>query len=110
MSCAGTFTVAITESGKVLTWGKTTRGQLGRSTSEAISADPKAIKFPGFTNTKIVSLSATHGSSLLAVSGMYVFGYKWIVFYSVYGPPYGLWSILVHHHKIGGLAQCRSYV
>ena len=71
VSCGGTFTVAITESRKVFTWGKTSRGQLGRSIGGPVSAEPKEVSFPDFTNMKIVSLSASHGSSLLAVSGKY---------------------------------------
>ncbi|XP_039254767.2 serine/threonine-protein kinase Nek8-like isoform X1 [Styela clava] len=69
VSCGGTFTVAITDNGKVLTWGKTSRGQLGRSTSGPVSPEPQEVALPGITKMKIVSLSASHAFTLLAVSG-----------------------------------------
>lgn len=67
VSCGGTFTVAITKQGKVYSWGKTSRGQLGRSTSGAIAPEPKEVSL--HESIRIVSLSASHGTTLLAVSG-----------------------------------------
>uniref|UniRef100_H2ZRB2 non-specific serine/threonine protein kinase n=1 Tax=Ciona savignyi TaxID=51511 RepID=H2ZRB2_CIOSA len=71
VSCGGSFTVAATAENKVYSWGKPSRGQLGRATTDPVSAStPHEIQLHDpLTDLQVVSLSASHSNALLVVSG-----------------------------------------
>lgn len=71
MSCGGTFTVAATVSGKVYSWGKASRGQLGRScsSSKSISEPQEVVPHNPPKNMTVLALCASHGNTLLVLSG-----------------------------------------
>ncbi|XP_064624629.1 serine/threonine-protein kinase Nek8-like [Lineus longissimus] len=64
VACGDTFTVGVTTDGKVYTWGKNSRGRLGRLDDE--TSVPKVVKFPGNEMLNVVSLSCSHGNTLLS--------------------------------------------
>nr|CAB3264292.1 serine/threonine-protein kinase Nek8 [Phallusia mammillata] len=71
VSCGGTFTVAATSDAKLYSWGKPSRGQLGRpSSSSKTTFEPQEVTPHNLpVDMSIVSLSASHGNTLLVVSG-----------------------------------------
>ncbi|KAK6178679.1 hypothetical protein SNE40_011206 [Patella caerulea] len=64
IACGDTFTVAALEDGDVYTWGKGSRGRLGRP--EEQSNIPKKLTFSGEDPFFVVSISCSHGNTLLA--------------------------------------------
>jgi NIMA (never in mitosis gene a)-related kinase len=50
--------------GKVFTFGKNSRGRLGRLDDEI--GVPNVVKFPGNEMLNVVSLSCSHGNTLLS--------------------------------------------
>ena len=70
VSCGDTFTVAATSDGRVLSWGKSARGRLGREV-KGDSTETKAIDFGGGGDRELkfhaLSLVSSHGTTLLAV-------------------------------------------
>lgn len=71
VGCGGTFTVATTDDNKIYSWGKASRGQLGRpvSASSPVVA-PDIVSLPSEPiSMDLVSLSVCHGNVLLVVSG-----------------------------------------
>ena len=71
VSCGGTFTVGATEDGKIYSWGKTSRGQLGRPCSSTkLTSEPQEVLPHDLPkDMKVVSLCASHGNTILVVSG-----------------------------------------
>ena len=67
VSCGDTFTVAATTDGRVLSWGKSARGRLGRDV-KGDSTEAKPIDFgTGEPKFDALSLVSSHGITLLAV-------------------------------------------
>ncbi|RUS85141.1 hypothetical protein EGW08_007105 [Elysia chlorotica] len=67
LACGDIFTVAVTEDQVIYTWGKTSRGRLGRSDRD--SHLPGAVGLPkGDSPMTIVSVSSSHGSTLVAAT------------------------------------------
>ncbi|CAH1773932.1 unnamed protein product [Owenia fusiformis] len=67
VGCGDTFTVAITEKGKIYSWGKPARGRLGRNDPD--SGIPKQVRLPLDLldeTLEVTSLSCSHGITLLA--------------------------------------------
>nr|XP_002126613.1 serine/threonine-protein kinase Nek8 [Ciona intestinalis] len=71
VSCGGSFTIAATDDHQVYSWGKPSRGQLGRPTSDTKNvSSPAQLKLHDpLVDMEVVSLSASHGNTLLVVSG-----------------------------------------
>ncbi|CAK8692248.1 unnamed protein product [Clavelina lepadiformis] len=71
VSCGGTYTVACTKDGKIYSWGKASRGQLGRTSSASlVTSDPQEVTPHDLPKEmKVVSLSTSHGNTILVVSG-----------------------------------------
>jgi len=73
VGCGGTFTVACTRDGKIYSWGKSTRGQLGRTSLSVIN--PPQLVNVKFNSThasdqvKVVSLAVNHAGTIAVVSG-----------------------------------------
>ena len=67
VSCGDTFTIAATTDGRVMSWGKSARGRLGREV-KGDSTEAKAIHFgAGEPKFRPWSLVSSHGTTLLAV-------------------------------------------
>lgn len=64
VACGDTFTVAVTREGGVFSWGKASRGRLGRRDGETSS--PHLVTFAGEDPFAVISLSCSHGNTLLA--------------------------------------------
>ncbi|KAJ8306377.1 hypothetical protein KUTeg_016922 [Tegillarca granosa] len=64
VACGDTFTVAVTEYGDVYSWGNSSRGRLGRSDEE--TCIPQKVTFTGEEQFSVVSISCSHGNTLLA--------------------------------------------
>ncbi|XP_035698278.1 serine/threonine-protein kinase Nek8-like isoform X2 [Branchiostoma floridae] len=64
VECGDTFTVAITTEGEVYTWGKGSRGRLGRR--EENTKIPKPVPLLDSEPFQIISISCSHGNTLLA--------------------------------------------
>merc|ERR1711860_330884 len=64
ISCGDTFTVAATISGKILTWGKKSRGRLGRFDENCKT--PGEVKVSSDKSFSVISLAASHSSTLIA--------------------------------------------
>ena len=80
VGCGGTFTVACTRDGKIYSWGKSTRGQLGRTSLSVIN--PPQLVNVKFNSTyasdqvKVVSLAVNHAGTIAVVSGwLFLFFY-----------------------------------
>ncbi|BFY99642.1 hypothetical protein BsWGS_02682 [Bradybaena similaris] len=65
LSCGDTFTVAVSEENEVFTWGKSSRGRLGRSLE--YNHLPNIVALPKEDQFSVVSLSSSHSSTLIAV-------------------------------------------
>ncbi|XP_071848979.1 serine/threonine-protein kinase Nek8-like [Apostichopus japonicus] len=70
VSCGDMFTVAVTEDGEVFSWGKNSRGRLGRKTEED-SHDPQPVSLPQDHPFGVISLSCSHGNTLLSLKSEY---------------------------------------
>ncbi|GFO13285.1 serine/threonine-protein kinase nek8 [Plakobranchus ocellatus] len=69
LACGDIFTVAVTQDQVIYTWGKTSRGRLGRPDQD--SHLPGAVTLPQGDNLlTIVSVSSSHGSTLVAAKPM----------------------------------------
>ncbi|XP_013083908.2 serine/threonine-protein kinase Nek8-like isoform X1 [Biomphalaria glabrata] len=65
ISCGDIFTVAVSEDNKVYTWGKSSRGRLGRSLED--SHLPRPVVFPKDEEFfEVLSVSSCHGSTVIA--------------------------------------------
>ncbi|KAJ8306380.1 hypothetical protein KUTeg_016925 [Tegillarca granosa] len=69
VACGDTFTVAVTEYGDVYSWGNSSRGRLGRSDEE--TCIPQKVTFTGEEQFSVVSISCSHGNTLLATRPMH---------------------------------------
>lgn len=69
LACGDIFTVAVTEDQAIYSWGKTSRGRLGRSDQD--SHLPGVVSLPkGDIPLTIISVSSSHGSTLVAARPM----------------------------------------
>ncbi|XP_067677206.1 serine/threonine-protein kinase Nek8-like isoform X1 [Haliotis asinina] len=64
VACGDTFTVAVSEDGEVFSWGKSSRGRLGRVDEE--TNVPRQVIFPGEDVFSVVSISCSHGNTVIA--------------------------------------------
>ncbi|CAL1542439.1 unnamed protein product, partial [Lymnaea stagnalis] len=65
ISCGDIFTVAVLTDNEVYTWGKSSRGRLGRPVEE--SHLPRPVQFPKDEEPfEVVSVSSCHGSTVIA--------------------------------------------
>ncbi|XP_035826052.1 serine/threonine-protein kinase Nek8 isoform X2 [Aplysia californica] len=64
LSCGDIFTVAVSTDNEVFTWGKSSRGRLGRPDED--SHLPKVVALPKDEPFTVNSLSSSHGSTLIA--------------------------------------------
>ncbi|KAL3868352.1 hypothetical protein ACJMK2_041166 [Sinanodonta woodiana] len=64
VACGDTFTVAVSEDGEIFSWGKSARGRLGRSDEDTMT--PKKVIFQGEDVFTVVSISCSHGNTLVA--------------------------------------------
>ncbi|ELU04715.1 hypothetical protein CAPTEDRAFT_111937 [Capitella teleta] len=67
VSCGDTFTVAIMKDGKIYSWGKAARGRLGRLDCEDSQPAPVVFKDVGRNVMSVVSISCSHGTTLLGM-------------------------------------------
>ncbi|PVD23797.1 hypothetical protein C0Q70_17071 [Pomacea canaliculata] len=65
VACGDTFTVAVTDAGDIFSWGKSARGRLGRLDDEP--GVPKKVAINGEDPFSIVSISCSHGNTLVAI-------------------------------------------
>ncbi|KAK7468188.1 hypothetical protein BaRGS_00036601 [Batillaria attramentaria] len=68
VACGDTFTVSVSDGGEIYSWGKSARGRLGRADDE--SSVPKKVVLSGEDPYSIVSLSCSHGNTLVAIRRM----------------------------------------
>ncbi|CAG5116155.1 unnamed protein product [Candidula unifasciata] len=87
LSCGDTFTVAVSKDNEVFTWGKTSRGRLGRSPES--SHLPNIVAFPTEDQFSVVSLSCSHSGTLIAIQPFPFCGPRTPA-------PYGKRSIFTH--------------
>ncbi|KAH3849775.1 serine/threonine-protein kinase Nek8-like [Dreissena polymorpha] len=64
VACGDTFTVAVSQDAEVFSFGKSARGRLGRSDSDTMT--PKPVSIPSDEVFTVVSISCSHGTTLLA--------------------------------------------
>ncbi|KAL5016244.1 hypothetical protein ScPMuIL_005833 [Solemya velum] len=64
VACGDTFTVAVAGEGDLFSWGKDSRGRLGRSVED--STVPKPVIFLDEEPFSVVSISCSHGNTLVA--------------------------------------------
>ncbi|XP_060602360.1 serine/threonine-protein kinase Nek8-like [Ruditapes philippinarum] len=64
VACGDTFTTAVSQEAEVFSFGKSARGRLGRSDPETMT--PKRINIVSDELFSVVSISCSHGSTLLA--------------------------------------------
>ena len=66
--------MAATVDGKIYSWGKASRGQLGRpsSSSRPVSEPQELVPHDPPKDKSVVSLCASHGNTLLVLSGEYI--------------------------------------
>ncbi|KAH9518439.1 Serine/threonine-protein kinase Nek8, partial [Bulinus truncatus] len=65
VSCGDIFTVVVSEDNKVFTWGKSSRGRLGRPVED--SHLPKPVPFPKDDELfEVLSVSSCHSSTVIA--------------------------------------------
>jgi len=64
LSCGDIFTVAVTSDNEVFTWGKSSRGRLGRSDED--SNLPRPVALPRDEPFTVTSLHSSHGSTLIS--------------------------------------------
>ncbi|XP_041360031.1 serine/threonine-protein kinase Nek8-like [Gigantopelta aegis] len=69
VACGDTYTVAASEDGEIFSWGKSARGRLGRSDED--SAIPKQVQIPADDQFSIVSISCSHGNTLIATKPLH---------------------------------------
>ena len=67
--------LALTESGKVYSWGNNTNGQLGRTTSGTTNRTPGQIPAASFNNKKITGIAAGSYHSLAIDEDGKVYGW-----------------------------------
>ncbi|ESO92636.1 hypothetical protein LOTGIDRAFT_120493 [Lottia gigantea] len=69
LACGDTFTVAALQDGEVYTWGKGSRGRLGRPDQQ--SNLPMKVNITGEEPFQVVCISCSHGNTLLATKRKY---------------------------------------
>ncbi|XP_076440668.1 serine/threonine-protein kinase Nek8-like [Babylonia areolata] len=65
VACGDTFTMAVSDAGEIFSWGKSARGRLGRADEDP--GTPKKVAITGEDPFSIVSLSCSHGNTLVAI-------------------------------------------
>ncbi|XP_071952550.1 serine/threonine-protein kinase Nek8-like [Antedon mediterranea] len=63
--CGDMFTTAVTADGEVFSWGKASRGRLGRKDGEYFNPSPLNLQ-EGDDGIEVISISSSHGSTLMA--------------------------------------------
>lgn len=70
VSCGDMFTIAVADNGDVFSWGKDTRGRLGRKMERQLPG-PHLVPILHEVPFNVTSLSCSHGNSLLAIQPEY---------------------------------------
>ena len=73
VACGGKHSAAVTDDGKVYTWGSGFCGQLGHGNAESKAA-PTLVEALASVSMKMVSCGETHNVALAADGGVYVWG------------------------------------
>ncbi|XP_072019218.1 serine/threonine-protein kinase Nek8-like [Amphiura filiformis] len=64
IACGDMFTVALTADGNMYSWGKGSRGRLGRP--EENTGTPQRVTIPSDNPFNVISVSCSHGNTLIA--------------------------------------------